>query len=240
MRQPRSCSAVVEFNLVWSRRANGPNGTGTKRAIGADRAQNTSGVFSVLSVAPVYRLAQRLIGAEQFRRFLAEDVLVLDDHDRVLDIGCGTADILDHLPGVDYVGFDPSRRYIEAAAARFGSRGEFVTSADELDRALEARTVVMAIGVFHHMDDATVHGALELAVRTLRPGGRVVSVDPAFTDDQHPVSRFLISRDRGRHVRRPEEMVALVADHFPEVDVVVRHDLLRLPYTHMIVQATAP
>lgn len=207
-------------------------------AVGPSDAERTSGLRALLSLAPAYRAAQRAIGADHFRRFVAEEILSLDEHDRVLDIGCGTADILGHLPAVDYVGLDPSRRYVEAAAARYGTRGTFVTSPDELDDTTRDRTVAMAIGVFHHMDDATVRDVLDLAARSVRPGGRVVSVDPAFTDDQHRLARLLISRDRGRAVRRPDELAALVAERFRVDDVTVRHDLLRLPYTHVIIRAT--
>jgi SAM-dependent methyltransferase len=201
-------------------------------------AQVTSGIRSVLSLASVYRLAQRAIGAEAFRATLATEVLRVDEGDRVLDIGCGTADILEHLPDVDYVGFDASERYVESARERFGARGRFVAAVPtEVDETFGDRTLVMAIGVLHHLDDETAHEALELASNALGSGGRFVSVDPTLTDDQHVVARFLIERDRGQYVRTPEQMAALVGDHFDDVDMDVRHDLLRTPYTHLIVCA---
>lgn len=202
-------------------------------------SQNTSGIRSILSLAPAYRFAQSLIGADEFRRAFADEVLQLTDGDRMLDIGCGTADILDYLPDVDYLGFDPSARYVDAATARFGTRGIFVRSLDDVDDdVLTGRSIVTAIGVFHHMDDDTVRTALGLATHALRPGGRFVSIDPTFTDDQHRVAKWLISRDRGQHVRTPAEIERLLGDYFDAPDVSVHHDLLRTPYTHVIVQAS--
>ena len=201
-------------------------------------AQVTTGIRSVLSLASVYRFAQRAIGAEAFRETLASEVLNVSEGDRILDIGCGTADILAHLPDVDYLGFDSSDRYVEAARERFGDRGRFVTAAPvDVDDSLGDRTLVMAIGVLHHLDDETAHEALELAATALQPGGTFVSVDPTLTDDQHAVARFLIKRDRGQFVRTPEQMQHLVSDHFDEVGMEVRHDMLRTPYTHLIVRA---
>jgi ubiquinone/menaquinone biosynthesis C-methylase UbiE len=81
----------------------------------------------VLSLAPAYRLAQRAIGADRFRRVVVDEVICPTRDDRVLDIGCGTADILEHLGGIaDYVGFDPNGGYVQAARAKFGDRGTFV------------------------------------------------------------------------------------------------------------------
>jgi len=204
-------------------------------------AQVTTGVRAILSLASVYRVAQRAIGAEAFRETLVRDVLDVDDGDRLLDIGCGTADIVDHLPDVDYLGFDSSGRYVEAARERFGDRGRFVTAVPtEIDESFGDRTLVTAIGVLHHLDDRTAHEALDLAAASLRPGGAFVSVDPTLVDDQHAVARFLIRRDRGQFVRTPEQMQVLVDDHFDEVEMEIRHDLLRTPYTHLIVRAHRP
>jgi SAM-dependent methyltransferase len=201
----------------------------------------TTGVRSVLSLASVYRLAQRAIGADAFRETLAADILHVGEGDRILDIGCGTADILEHLPDVDYLGFDSSDRYVEAARQRFGDRGRFVTAApSEVDDTFGDRTVVTAIGVLHHLDDETAHEALELATKALRPGGSFISVDPTLTDDQHRIARFLIEHDRGQFVRTPEQMRALVGHHFDDVDLQVRHDMLRTPYSHVIVRASTP
>lgn len=201
--------------------------------------ENTSGLRSVLSLAPAYRLAQRLIGADHFRKVLVDEILEATPRDRVLDLGCGTADILEHLLVADYVGFDPSQRYVEDATARFGSRGTFVTDLSELpDGATGDRTLVLAIGVFHHMDDDTVRNALTAARSAVGPGGRFVSVDPTFTDDQHRAAKWLIERDRGRHVRRPDELAALIVEQFPTAKIDVRHDLLRTPYSHVIVRAS--
>lgn len=196
-----------------------------------------------------YRTAQNLIGATAFRRTLVEDVLRVGPGERIIDIGCGTADILDDLasvPDLDYVGFDHSEKYIEDACERFGDRGRFVASAAaDFDTGLDGATSVMAdrtlaimVGVLHHLDDHQVCGALEVARSALGPGGRFVSIDPTFTDGQHPVARFLASRDRGQHVRTPQRIMELVTPVFPDASPAVRHDLLRVPYSHVITQAT--
>lgn len=203
-------------------------------------AERLTGLRAVLSLPAAYRLAQNLIGAESFRRALIHDILGVEQGERIIDIGCGTADILEHLPPVDYVGFDHSTDYVDAARKRFGPRGRFIAGTSDSHELAEvgARTLAMAIGVLHHLDDRQVREALALARDKLAPGGRFVSIDPTLTSGQHPIGRFLAKRDRGRHVRSPEETATLVSEIFPTVAVRVRHDLLRVPYSHVISTAT--
>lgn len=210
-------------------------------------SERVTGLRAVFSLPAAYRLAQRLIGAESFRRTLIDDVLAVTPGERILDIGCGTADILDDLPAVDYVGFDHSDDYIRSARNRFGDRGRFVTGAAGTDQLatghlapVSERDLAMAIGVLHHLSDEEVREALTLARDMLRPDGRFVSIDPTFAPGQHRIGRWLASRDRGQHVRTPEATQALVAELFPDASVTVRHDLLRVPYSHVICQATRP
>lgn len=201
-------------------------------------SERTDGVRAALSLAPIYRFAQNAIGAARFRDTVAEEYLRPLPGDRVLDIGCGTADILDHLPSVDYIGFDPSERYIDDAKQRFGSRGEFISStAGHVDLSTANRTLAMAIGVFHHLDDDAVGEALRTAHDSLVEGGRFVSIDPTLVAGQHRVAHFLVSRDRGQHVRPPEAIEELLSDVFDDVTIAVRHDMLRVPYSHVIATA---
>ena len=87
-------------------------------------AEVTSGIRSILNHPLVYRCTQWLVGAERLRRHLAE-LIEPTPGLRVLDIGCGPADLLAWLPGVDYVGFDSNANYVAAAQSRFGARGCF-------------------------------------------------------------------------------------------------------------------
>ncbi len=87
-----------------------------------------SGIHSILSVPAIYDLAQTLVGASQDRNWMQREFIRAKAGERVLDVGCGTADILSVMPEVDYVGFDISEPYIAKAKARWGSRGEFMRS----------------------------------------------------------------------------------------------------------------
>ena len=43
-------------------------------------------------------------------------------------------------------------------------------------------------------------------------------------------------KDRGKFVRTREEYLRLASARFPKVEPHLRHDLLRIPYTHLIMR----
>jgi len=198
---------------------------------------------AALALPAVFRLFKRLVlPAANQRRFL-RDVVGIREGQRVLDIGCGLGDVLEQLPPVEYHGFDASEAYIEAARMRYGSRGRFTCarvsrySLGELERRCD---VAMANGVLHHLDDAEAISLLEVAVAALKPGGRLVTIDPCFAAGQNPIARFIISRDRGRHVRSEAEWLRLARRVGPGVRSQLKHDLLRIPYTHIVLEVQNP
>jgi SAM-dependent methyltransferase len=196
----------------------------------------------VLSNPAVYNATQRAFGAGAARRDVAARYLQARSKDRVLDIGCGTAEILPYLPAsVDYWGFDLSDDYIREAQERFGDRGHFRCAdvGEYVDHDnLRDMDLVLASGVLHHLDDPESQSLISLASRVLRPGGRLVTVDPTFAPGQSRASRWLVSKDRGQSVRTPEGYRSLAAAEFGRVDVHVRHDMLRIPYSHCVLVCT--
>lgn len=195
---------------------------------------------SLLESPTVYRIFGAAIGGKFRDRYVSEYVQPRSG-DRILDLGCGPGDILDHLPEVRYLGVDMDSRYIEAARKRFGKLGEFrcESATETVLREPASFDVVMANGVLHHLDDAEVHKVMNLAKSALKPGGRLVTHDGAFIPEQTTFEAMLLKRDRGRFVRAVDQYVQLARATFDRVESVVRRDMLRLPYTHHIMTCWA-
>jgi hypothetical protein len=67
-----------------------------------------------------------------------------------------------------------------------------------------------------------------------------VTIDPVFIAGQNPVARLLVSRDRGEHVRDVEGYVRIAERVFADVRATVRGDLMRVPYTHVVLECEKP
>lgn len=201
--------------------------------------QIVSGIRAILSHPLVYSTFQAALGADAVRRALIESAVRPHPGLHVLDIGCGPAEILDYMPGVRYWGFDISEPYIAQARQRFGARGQFsckLLTESDLET-LPAFDIVLAIGLLHHLDDDVASDLLRLAYRALKPGGRLVTLDPCIHPGQSPIARWLIDRDRGQNVRTQAQYTQLVATVFPRIRAEVRHKS-GIPYTHCITECT--
>ena len=192
-----------------------------------------------LSLPAGYRLFGWMVGGgSAWRTYLAEYVKPAPG-DKILDIGCGPADVLNYLPAVNYTGLDISPEYIGSAKKRFGSRGRFCCGDVGL-AAIEGEQgtfdLVLAIGVIHHLDDAQAARLFDLARLALRPTGRLVTYDGCYVPQQSRIARWLLAKDRGKFVRTREEYLRLALARFSKVEPHLRHDLLRMPYTHLIMR----
>lgn len=193
----------------------------------------------ILSLPAGYRLLRRAVGGGDLWRAYLDEYVKPIPGEKVLDIGCGPADVLRHLPQVDYTGLDYSQKYIDSALARFGGRGRFWCSdvsrvALELERG--TFSLALATGVVHHLNDQQAADLFGLARLALGPNGRLITFDGCYVPGQSRVARWMLAHDRGKFVRARAEYERLASAAFSKVEGHLRHDLLHIPYTHLIMR----
>jgi len=192
-------------------------------------------VRSVLSRSWAYQSFWHAVGGEERNRVLLRDYIRAAPADRVLDIGCGPGTMVPYLPGTEYVGIDSSSEYIERARERYPQARFVCQRVGEYDLVEpDYFDIVLALGVLHHLDDDEALMLFQIARAAMKPGARLITLDGVLTDDQSQVVKYLLARDRGRFVRSEAGYRKIASKVFTKVESSIRHDLLRIPYTVLI------
>jgi SAM-dependent methyltransferase len=201
--------------------------------------QTDSGILRWLKVPFVYNLFQEAAGANAVRRSLVRNHVRPKVGDKLIDIGCGTAQILQCLPEVEYIGFDTNPTYIGFARRRYGRNGTFVVGDTQYlrgDLRFRDADIVMAIGVLHHLDDQDAVHCIRFANDALKMTGRFICLEPCSIPNQGALSRFVMANDRGRNIRTEEQYRQLAAQIFSNVAASVNTKHGRIPYVSIILE----
>jgi cyclopropane fatty-acyl-phospholipid synthase-like methyltransferase len=187
-----------------------------------------------------YEFYHQLIGATYRSHVLVNDYIRPQSGDRILDIGCGPGNMVPFLPQGEYLGVDANESYINSARERYGKRGAFVCErvSHHSVQQFGAFDIVLALGLVHHLDDDEARDLFRLGYTALKPGGRMITNDGCYMQNQSTVKRYLLSRDRGQFVRTQQEYETLAHSWFKQVRSNIREDVLRIPYTHLIMECT--
>lgn len=189
------------------------------------------GIKSLLAVPLGYRMLHGILGTHRMRRHYVDEFVKPEPASRVVDIGCGTADILNYLPAGNYFGVDYNAHYIEHNRRRFPRAQFHVASVStDLKNLLPSADLVFANALLHHLDDTEADALFASAKQLVSSGGRLCTLDNHTFPSQNPISRFLIANDRGRHVRSREGYERLAALHFGDIRCETSSRLLNFPY----------
>lgn len=193
--------------------------------------RESGGIKSLLGLPLGYRALHAVFGTSRMRRYYVDRFVRPKPASRIIDIGCGTADILNYLPEVEYIGVDCNPRYIHHNRRKF-SRAQFQVArvSIKLMNLLPPADLVFANALLHHLDDVEVQTLFAVAKQLIVDGGRVCTLDNHIFPGQNPLSRFLIANDRGKYVRTRAEYERLAAPHFRDVRCQTSARLLNIPY----------
>jgi ubiquinone/menaquinone biosynthesis C-methylase UbiE len=133
---------------------------------------------------PLYDPLSLLFGSRRLHRELLDQAAPVNGQ-RVLEIGCGTGNVLRELTGrtrgLDLTGIDPDPDALRRArrkAARAGAAIDYRQGyAGDLPFDDGSVDVVLSSLMLHHLDEPGRDQALREAWRVLRPGGRLHVVD---------------------------------------------------------------
>lgn len=201
--------------------------------------QRESGLHYWLKVPFLYSLFQDAIGANSvYRKFIQSHVRARAG-DKVIDIGCGPANILRWLPDVHYLGLDVSPAYIASAKRKHAGKGTFVVGDTKSlwdDSRFRDADIVVGLGILHHLADNEAAHCIRFAHRALKPGGRFVCFEACSVPNQGFLARYIMSRDRGQNIRTEQMYRQLAGDIFEKVDARIDTKPLRIPWVTIFLE----
>ena len=198
-------------------------------------SEGNVGVRSILKFSAIYDLYQWAVGVRAARDRIFDAYVLIGEKCKLLDVGCGSGELLEYLPShVQYTGIDINPYYIETATKKYGNRGRFVcmdvNDLDELGLDQSEYDIAVLFGLLHHLSDDEVLATLASVYTALKLGGFALTVDGVYLDGQSWVKRFILSKDRGAHVRPKGEYEALARQRFPQTEVFIERSPLRFGF----------
>lgn len=197
-------------------------------------SQKTKGIHSLLSNTFLYSFSQRIMSGTSFREKVVKK-FINKDGVKVLDVGCGPAEILSSLPSVDYYGFDINPIYIKHAKEKYKEKGKFYCkkfTRKDLKK-LPKFDYVLLLGILHHLNDKEIKDLLILVKKILKKKGNIITEDPIFLQKQNPIAKFIIKMDRGNNVRKRKEYINLIKKSFKKTTSKIYHQKF-IPYTWFV------
>jgi SAM-dependent methyltransferase len=201
--------------------------------------QRESGLQRWLKVPFLYNLLQEAVGGNAARRKLIRSHVRAKPGNKLIDIGCGPAQVLPWLPAVEYLGFDVNPSYIAAAKRKHGNKGTFVVGDTKSlwdDSRFRDADLVIGLGILHHLDDEAAEHCLRFAHRSLKLHGRFICLDGCWIANQGFLSKYIMTQDRGQNVRTEEAYRQLATRVFETVDTWVETKAMRIPYVTVVLE----
>lgn len=198
------------------------------------------GVRKILEIPAIYNTFQTLHGGNEKRKQHFKAHFSDPKLSKILDIGCGTGVLLEYLnESVEYHGCDMEESYIQHAQNKFGDRGNFY-----LERVgetikpdwLDYFDAINAHGLLHHLTNEDSNALLEIAYKYLKPGGFFLTLDTVYYDNQNPISKWVVSKDRGQNIRTPKQYEALANTYFDKIETKLIKKHNRIMYSVFVMK----
>lgn len=140
-----------------------------------------------------------------------------------LDFGCGTGEFAACFPAAHYTGVDLGAHYVRWAG-RHRPGGFGVMDGTALGLESGAFDAALVLGVFHHLPDDVVRGAVAELHRVLKPGATLLVMEDIAPPDAWNVAGHVMHwLDRGGFIRSNADYRELMAPYFlPNREYMIR------------------
>jgi len=195
-------------------------------------SQRINQIYNFINSPLVYRIIQYIMSGTSFRNSIIKKN-IRKSNLKILDIGCGPAQILEQIPRCDYYGYDIDQRSIQYAKKKYRQKNYHFYckkfNKSEIKK-LPKFDFVIFFGILHHLSNKEADKMLTLCKRIMKKNSKLLTEDPILVEKQNIIAKFLIEKDRGINVRQKKEYINLLKKHFKKIKNKVTHQFF-IPYT---------
>ena len=197
-------------------------------------------IADMFNNARLYELFQFRISRRGTSRIVHNEILKPRGVEKVLDFGCGIGYHSTEFSNSEYLRIEPIQGCVDKANQMFKtSKNSFILGDHTALKSIPNSSfdLIIAMGVLHHLNNSILDEFVRESYRILKSGGRLTTFDPAYHKNQSLISKWVVSRDRGKWVRNVDDYLNPMRKMYrQEPTIKIYTNLLKIPYDHIAIE----
>ncbi len=169
----------------------------------------------MVTIPSIHKGLMFSLGADKAITRYVNEILQPTPGMKMLDVGCGPANILSYLPPLDYTGIDLNEKHIAYARRRYGDRGRFIVgnAGDDLKQEGKQFDLINVSALLHHIADDEAISLFASLAGLLKPQGRIVTIDNVWLPRQRVAVRLFNYLELRNQHQNPGRLSPVVERH---------------------------
>ncbi len=194
----------------------------------------------ILKYACFFNLYQRLIGCRKYLKNYANNFVLAQSRQSILEIGCATGNIIEFFPkNIDYTGIDYSQSYINFAKNKYPEYTFICQNAAEEFILNKKFDVVICEAVLASISDSGSKKLLYNIKNHIHKNSRIIISDMNYSVSNTKLQNFFLRHERGNNLRNKDDYIKLISEFFKIDKITVLNDVYRIPYSKIIFECSS-
>lgn len=193
----------------------------------------------ILAYPRIYNLYQSLIGANAYLKHFSETFIETEKYVRMLDMGCGTANIVPFLSSkIDYLGIDFSQKYINYASRKYSKHTFLCGNICEQNQINGAFDIIISKGVMAGLNDIELLKMFDVITSLSNKNTRIILSDMNHRNDSSVFEKFIQRHERNKELRSKDDYIRLISQKFKIDKITELNNVYRIPYSRIVFECT--